>query len=80
MTRNSSIAHNVGTADRALRAIAATMLFLAAALAPLSPAVRLLGLGGMGAYLMFTAIAGTCLGYRLMGRSTCPARSSQAHP
>jgi len=25
----------------------------------------------MAAYLLFSALAGTCLGYKLMGRSTC---------
>jgi hypothetical protein len=31
------------------------------------------GLGGGGIYLLFSAVAGTCLGYRLLGVSTYPA-------
>jgi hypothetical protein len=63
---------NVGNNERILRALAGLMLVVGAVVAPWSPAIRFGGLGLMGAYLMFTAVAGSCLGYRLMGRSTCP--------
>ena len=44
-------------------------------MAPLPYAVRVPAFGLMGVYMLFTALAGTCLGYRLMGRSTCPLES-----
>lgn len=62
---------NVGSSDRALRGLGALAMLLCAFLAPLQMAARV-GLGATGAYLLFTALAGTCLGYRLMGLSTCP--------
>jgi hypothetical protein len=68
---------NVGTVDRALRAVGAAALMIAAVAAPLPlplPA-RVALFGVMAAYLAFTALAGTCLGYALLGKSTCPARA-----
>ncbi len=59
---------NVGNAERVMRALAAAALVTCAVLAPLALEVRL---GVLGAYLLFTALAGSCLGYRLTGRSTC---------
>jgi hypothetical protein len=44
-----------------------------AVVAPLPLLVRVLALGACGLYLLFSALAGTCIGYRLLGRSTCPA-------
>ena len=41
-------------------------------LAPLPLLVRVLALGGGAAYLLGSALVGTCLGYRLIGVSTCP--------
>jgi hypothetical protein len=35
--------------------------------------VRLAAFSLPAVYLLFTAVAGSCLGYRLMGKSTCPA-------
>ncbi len=64
--------HNVGTADRLLRLVVAVAMLVSAVVAPVSLAVRVGLLGGMGAYMLITALAGTCLGYRMMGRSTCP--------
>jgi hypothetical protein len=43
-------------------------------MAPLPPEVRLPVFGLAGAYLLFNAISGSCLGYKLMGKSTCPTR------
>jgi hypothetical protein len=63
---------NVGTGERWLRALAGTAMLLGSLLAPWSLLVRVAGLGMMGVYLLFTALAGTCLGYRLIGRSSCP--------
>ncbi len=64
---------NVGRNDRILRALAAAGLLTCSVMAPLPLALRLGTFGAMGGYLLFTALAGSCLGYRLMGRSTCPA-------
>jgi hypothetical protein len=53
------------------------MALLAAVLIPM-PFVGRVGLAAMGIYLFGTAVSGTCLGYRLMGRSTCPAQRQGA--
>jgi hypothetical protein len=66
---------NVGTWDRALRGAAAAMMMTCAVLAPLPIAVRIAALALPALYMAATALAGTCLGYRLMGRSTCPVES-----
>lgn len=63
---------NVGKVERWFRAMAGAVMLLGSVLAPFSPVVRVAGLGMMGVYLLFTALAGTCLGYRLMGKSSCP--------
>lgn len=63
---------NVGGSDRALRVLGAAAMLMVAVMSPWPLAVRVAGFGAMGMYLLFTAVAGTCLGYRLMGRSTCP--------
>jgi len=63
---------NVGTADRVLRLVGAVAMGICAVMAPLPLSIRLAGFGLGGAYLLFTSLAGTCFGYRLMGRSTCP--------
>jgi len=63
---------NVGPGDRVARGLGAAGLGLCAMLAPLPFWVRVLGLGLNAIYLGYTALSGTCLGYRLMGRSTCP--------
>lgn len=46
-------------------------MILCALLAPLPFLARVPAFGGLGAYMLFTSVAGTCLGYKLMGRSTC---------
>jgi hypothetical protein len=62
---------NLGSPDRLLRLAAAVALLVAALVAPLGVWLRLGALAAPGAYLLVTALAGTCLGYTLMGRSTC---------
>lgn len=64
---------NVGTPDRLARAVAALALLTCSVLAPLPLGVRVAAMGAPGLYMLLTALAGTCLGYTLMGRSTCPA-------
>ncbi len=63
---------NLGTADRILRFSGALAAAVCAAAGPFSPAVRLGVFGGTAVYLLATALVGTCVGYRLMGKSTCP--------
>jgi hypothetical protein len=66
---------NLGTSDRWLRGLAGSALLLCSFLAPLPLLMRAAGLGSAGVYLLFTALAGTCLGYKLIGRSTCPVET-----
>lgn len=63
---------NLGTSDRILRLIAVAPLTACAFLAPLDAPIRLAAFGLPAVYMLFTTLAGTCLGYALMGRSTCP--------
>ncbi|AKF85254.1 hypothetical protein MFUL124B02_10790 [Myxococcus fulvus 124B02] len=58
--------------ERFFRALGGLMLVTGAAMAPLSLTIRLAVFGALGVYLLFSALAGSCLGYALMGRSTCP--------
>jgi hypothetical protein len=64
---------NVGNADRIARFIAVIPLVTCSFLAPLPLATRVVAFALPAVYLLFTALKGTCLGYRLMGWSTCPA-------
>jgi hypothetical protein len=66
---------NVGNGDRIARVVAAVGLGVCAVVAPLPLWIRVAGFALNAAYLAFTALSGTCLGYRLLGRSTCPAES-----
>jgi len=67
---------NVGTMDRMARAIGGGAMIASAALAPVSLPL-LLGGVAMGGYLLATSLAGTCLGYLLMGKSTCPLKTAR---
>jgi Protein of unknown function (DUF2892) len=67
---------NMGNSDRVLRAIAAPALFTCCVMAPLPLVVRATAFGGMGTYMAITALVGTCLGYRMIGKSTCPGSAS----
>jgi hypothetical protein len=62
---------NLGGADRVFRALGGLALLTCSVLAPLPLGVRMLAFGTMGAYLLFSALAGGCWGYRWMGKSTC---------
>ena len=62
---------NVGTGDRVARAMGGVVLLTCSLMAPLPLLVRVASFGSMGMYLLFTALAGSCVGYRLMGKSTC---------
>lgn len=63
---------NVGNWDRIVRGLGALAMLTCSVMAPLPLLVRVIVFGAGGAYMLFTALAGTCLGYRIMGRSTCP--------
>jgi hypothetical protein len=63
---------NLGSVDRLLRFAGAAALGTCALFAPYPPLVRSLVFGISSCYLLFTALAGTCLGYKLIGKSTCP--------
>jgi hypothetical protein len=65
---------NVGTMDRLARVAAAAALLSCSALAPLPLVARVGLMAAPGIYLLATALFGSCLGYRLMGRSTCAPR------
>jgi hypothetical protein len=62
---------NLGNGDRLLRVLGGVALITCAVVAPLSLAARLAVFGVAGGYLLLSAFVGTCLGYALMGRSTC---------
>jgi hypothetical protein len=63
---------NLGTVDRSLRVVASLVMAGCAVLAPLPLGLRSFGFGGSALYLLFSALVGTCFGYRLMGLSSCP--------
>jgi hypothetical protein len=71
----TTMKRNLGNLDRSLRVAGALLMLTCAWLAPLPLALRLAGLAASGVYLLFTALAGSCLGYTLMGRSSCPVRT-----
>ena len=68
-----SFKKNLGNADRVLRAIAAVALFVAAFIAPV-PLIATVGFALTGVYMIGTTLVGTCLGYKLIGVSTCPVK------
>jgi phosphate/sulfate permease len=71
--------HNVGTSDRIVRALAGLGMMIAGVMAPLPLPVRFGVLAATGGYLVLTSLIGACLGYRLISRSTCPARKQISH-
>ena len=68
---------NVGNLDRFARGGTAAALTICSFLAPLPLETRLLAFALPAVYLLFTALKGRCLGYRLMGRSTCPTSAAR---
>ncbi len=68
---------NAATWDRALRAVSGVSMLAGSVLAPLPLLVRIFALGIGGAYMLGTAVAGSCLGYRMIGISTCPLRGEK---
>jgi hypothetical protein len=74
--QGGAMRRNVGNADRVARALGALGLLTCAVMAPLPLGVRLAAFALPAVYLLLTAAVGTCLGYSLMGKSTCPAARS----
>jgi hypothetical protein len=66
---------NLGAIDRTLRVLAAVGLGVCALAGPFSWGIRLGIFGLNAAYLLWSALAGSCLGYRMLGKSTCPTTS-----
>lgn len=65
---------NLAGWDRLGRVVVATAMLVAALVARVPWTVAVFALAVPAVYMAFTAVAGTCLGYRLMGYSTCPVR------
>ena len=63
---------NVGRGDRWARLLGSLALLSCAVMAPLPLLLRVGIFGVMGGYLLLTSALGRCVGYRLLGRSTCP--------
>lgn len=66
--------HNIASWDRIVRVIAGLTMLTSSFFVPLPLLVRVLALGLGGVYMVATALVGTCLGYKLMGVSTCPVQ------
>jgi hypothetical protein len=66
---------NLGTSDRVARVLGGGSLLTCGFLAALPLAVRAAVFGTMGVYLLMTALVGTCAGYALMGKSSCPPKA-----
>jgi hypothetical protein len=64
---------NVGDLDRLFRVLGAAGLIACSIFAPLPLTARLLACAAPAVYLLFTAATGLCLGYTLLGRTTCGA-------
>jgi DUF2892 family protein len=65
---------NLGKSDRAVRVLAVCALSVCSVFSPLPLVLRVPAFGFMAVYLLYTVLSGTCLGYTLLGKSTCPAR------
>lgn len=68
---------NLASWDRALRLGVGVALGVAAFAASIDWRLRVGLLGANAVYLLFTALSGTCVGYRLLGMSSCPRTPQQ---
>lgn len=67
---------NLGNADRIARILVAIAGLLAVVATPLALAVKVvIALNVL--YLVGSSLVGTCLGYKLIGVSTCPIKARQ---
>ena len=71
-----SLNPNLGNADRTIRAIAAVAMLIASFTTPV-PLMAAVGLAVTGVYMIGTSLVGTCLGYKLIGVSTCPIKQQR---
>jgi len=65
---------NLGALDRVARGLGGGGTIVAALVAPWETWLRL-AVGATGGYVLLTAFVGSCVGYRLMGLSSCPAET-----
>ena len=72
----SFLKQNLGNADRTIRAIAAVVMLIASFTTPM-PLTAAVGFALTGVYLIGTSLVGTCLGYKLIGVSTCPIKQQR---
>ena len=72
-----SLNPNLGNADRTIRAITAVAMLIASFTTPV-PLMAAVGLAFTGLYMIGTSLVGTCLGYKLIGVSTCPIKQRRA--
>jgi hypothetical protein len=68
---------NLGRGERVLRGVLGLAMATCAVIAPFSLAARLGIFGAVGGYLALSALVGTCLGYRLIGKATCSTETRQ---
>ena len=68
---------NIGNIDRIARAVALVPLTACSFMAPFPLTTRLIAFALPAVYMLFTVLRGTCLGYLMMGKSTCPVASVQ---
>ena len=66
---------NAATWDRAARLVLGVSMLVGAVFAPLPLLARILALAAGGVYMLGTALVGTCLGYKMIGISTCPVEA-----
>jgi Protein of unknown function (DUF2892) len=71
------MSQNLGNPDRIARVLAAIAMVGTSVIVPL-PLVGQIGLALTGVYMLGTSLVGTCLGYKLMGVSTCPVKQQRA--
>ena len=71
------MSQNLGNADRVARVLAAIALFAASVVVPM-PVMAQVGLALTGVYVIGSSLVGTCLGYKLIGVSTCPVKHGRA--
>jgi hypothetical protein len=69
-----SMTRNLAVWDRWLRIVMALPLVVCSVWAPLSLWMRLTAFAVPAVYIVWSALRGHCVGYALVGRSTCAAK------
>ena len=62
---------NLGMSDRAARGLGVLGLMACSLYSPLPALLRVPLFGVLAVYLLYTALSGICVGYALLGKSTC---------